>query len=120
MTYETSHFRLVKRCLADGAVLKASGRLVLGHGARWSIWAPFLEGSARRVSVDLCGITNIDAAGLGVLVRVAEETRRRHREFSINASSPALRRMLSVTGLTKPLGVGNCRPHVEAAELIAV
>jgi anti-anti-sigma factor len=120
MTHDTSHFRLVKRCFADAVILRASGRLVLGHGARWSAWAPFVDGSARRVCVDLGGVTAIDAAGLGVLVRAAAESRRSRGEFSIGATSATVSDMLRVTGLMNALAVGKCAPHRESSELVGV
>ncbi len=92
-----------------GTVIVALGRLVLGHGARWGAWTPFIEQATRgAVYVDLSGITQLDAAGIGLLVRVAGSIRRQGRDFCIVAVSPRVRRMLSLTRLEKPLA-SDCR-----------
>jgi anti-anti-sigma factor len=107
MTHAIPQFLISTR--RGGTVIVALGRLVLGHGARWGAWTPFIEQAARReVYVDLSGITQLDAAGLGLLVRVARRIRRQGRDFCIVAAAPRVRRMLALTRLEKPL-VSDCR-----------
>jgi len=104
MTHSTSQFLLITRRGEPGTVIGAFGRLVLGHGARWGAWSPFIEQATRgAVYVDLSGITQLDAAGIGLLVRVARRIRRQGRDFCIVAAAPRARRMLALTRLEKPL-----------------
>jgi anti-anti-sigma factor len=100
MTHSIPQFLLTTRRGERGTVLVALGRLVLGHGARWGAWTPFIEQAARgAVHVDLSGVTQLDAAGLGLLVRVARRIRRQGRDFCIVAAAPRVRRMLALTRL---------------------
>lgn len=106
MTLHTLQFGLARREAVRGTLLVASGRLVLGHGAHWGIWAPYLKlRRGTRVCVDVGGVTELDAAGIGLLVRVASELRLHECQVSVVAARPAERRMLEITGLLKPLGV---------------
>ena len=107
MTNSIPQFLLSTR--RGGTVIVALGRLVLGHGAMWGAWTPFIERATRGpVYVDLSGITQLDAAGIGLLVRVALRIRRQGRDFCIVAAAPRVRRMLALTRLEKPLA-SDCR-----------
>lgn len=109
MTHGTSQFLLITRRGEPGTVIGAFGRLVLGHGARWGDWSPFIEEATRgAVYVDLSGITQLDAAGIGLLVRVARNVRRQGRDFCLGAAPPRVRRMLALTRLDEPLAT-DCR-----------
>ena len=104
MTHSTLQFRLITRRGEPSTVIRAFGRLVLRHGARWGTWAPFIEQATRgAVYVDLSGITQLDAAGIGLLVRVARRIRGQGCDFCIVAAAPRVRRMLALTRLEKPL-----------------
>src|SRR5687768_10053169 len=64
------------RADARGVRLVATGRLVLGHGADWEAWSPRVAATPGRVvRVDLSAVTDIDAAGIGLLVRLAVQAR---------------------------------------------
>ena len=109
MTHSIPQFLLITRRGERGTVIVAFGRLVLGHGARWGAWTPFIEQATRgAVYVDLSGITQLDAAGIGLLARVARRIRRQGRDVCIVAAPPRVRRMLAVTRLEKPLA-SDCR-----------
>lgn len=51
------------------------------------------------VIMNLAGLTFCDAAGLGVLARVARHARRTGRSLSLTAARPALLRIMRITGL---------------------
>jgi anti-anti-sigma factor len=109
MTHSIPQFLLIMRGGERVTVIVAFGRLVLGHGATWDTWTPFMEQATRgALHVDLSGITQLDAAGIGLLVRVARRIRRQGRDFCIVAAPPRVRRMLALTRLEKPLA-SDCR-----------
>ena len=83
-------------------MLVAEGRLVLGDGADWQAWSPQAAATPGRViCVDLSAVTDIDAAGVGLLVRLAVQARCHGRELVIVAASPRVRQLLElVSGLT--------------------
>jgi anti-anti-sigma factor len=77
-----------------------AGRLVLGDGADWRTWWPLVASArGRRVGLDLSGVTAIDAAGLGLLARLAVQAWCHGRELTIVAASARVRRMLQLVGL---------------------
>jgi anti-anti-sigma factor len=51
------------------------------------------------VTMNLAGLTFCDAAGLGVLARVARHARRTGRSLSLTAARPALLRIMRITGM---------------------
>ena len=51
------------------------------------------------VTVDLAGLTFCDAAGLGVLARVAGHARRSGHSVELAAASPSLLRIMHITGM---------------------
>ena len=51
------------------------------------------------VTVDLAGLTFCDAAGLGVLARVASHARRSGHTVELAAASPSLLRIMHITGM---------------------
>jgi anti-anti-sigma factor len=83
-----------------------SGRLVLGYGARWLTWAPIVDTVARGpLRLDLAGVTDLDAAGLGVLARLVRRARYRGQSCTVVAAAPRVRRLLVLTQLDGPLGL---------------
>ena len=113
MTLHTLQFGLARREAVRSTLLIVSGRLVLGHGADWAIWAPYLEPHrGMRVCVDVGDVTQLDAAGLGLLVRAASELRLRGCQVSVVAARSGVRRMLDITGLMKPLDVWDPRQGI--------
>jgi anti-anti-sigma factor len=98
----------VRREQAHETSLQALGRLVLGHGADWDTWAPVFHTFATGpIRLDLAGVTELDAAGLGVLARLARRARYRGRACSLVAAPPRVRRLLALTRLDGPLGAGS-------------
>lgn len=70
--------------------------------ARTAIEGAVADG--RVLSVDLSGLTFIDSAGLGLLVRMAEENGSDHLRF-LGPVTPAVGRMLTLTGLDDRLRI---------------
>jgi ABC-type transporter Mla MlaB component len=95
----------VRRDSVHGTSLAVTGRLVLGYGARWLTWAPLVDSIVRGpIRLDLAGVTDLDAAGLGVLARLARRARFRGHPLAVVSASPRVRRMLVLTRLDMPLG----------------
>ena len=53
------------------------------------------------VSVDLSGLTFCDAAGLGVLARIARHARQAGRQLELTAARPSLLKIMRITGLDR-------------------
>ena len=53
------------------------------------------------VSVDLSGLTFCDAAGLGVLARIARHARQAGRQLKLIAARPSLLKIMRITGLDR-------------------
>ena len=88
-------------------MLVAEGRLVLGHGVDWEAWSPLVAATPGRVvRVDLSAVTDIDAAGVGMLVRLAVQARCLGRELAVVAASPRVRRVLELVQLDRVAGSG--------------
>ena len=82
------------------ALLRCSGRLVLGRGAERHIWAAFLDGTERvDVLLDLAAVTDMDAAGIGVIAALCQSTRRRGGTVRLIAASSRVRTLFRVTGV---------------------
>lgn len=89
---------------AHGVVIRACGRFVLGHGAAETLWTPFLDrGAHRRVDLDLSGVTEIDAQGVGVLASLVRYARSRGATLSVQAASEAAHTLARVTRLDSVL-----------------
>ena len=89
----------------DGkATLVMTGRLVRGDGADWTAWWPLVASAPRGpVNVDLSAVTSIDAAGVGLLARLAVQAWCYGRELRIVAASARVRRVLELVRLDRVL-----------------
>lgn len=58
-----------------------------------------VDSQSGTVTVDLAGLTFCDAAGLGVLARVAGHARRSGHSVELAAASPSLLRIMHITGM---------------------
>jgi anti-anti-sigma factor len=86
----------------------ATTELLRGH----LLWLLQEAGRDREVVLDVRRLSFIDAAGLGVLVALHHQARRRHTPLRLAGVSPAMRRLLSVTGLDAHLDmIGADGPH---------
>lgn len=57
------------------------------------------------VVVDLAGLTFIDSSGIGELLRISDALGREGRRLSIRDPSPAVERVLRITGLLEHFGL---------------
>ena len=106
-----------QRADAEGVMLAAEGRLVLGDGADWEAWSPQAAATAGRViRVDLSAVTDIDAAGVGLLVRLAVHARCHGRELAIVAASPRVRQVLELVQVSGLAYAASGHPDILAAE----
>jgi anti-anti-sigma factor len=99
---------------AQRTVVRACGRLVLGHGAEEALWTSHLdEATATHVALDLSCVKDVDARGLGVLAALVRRARQRGTTLSVIAASRALQRLVEITRLDNALpGAWNTRPGV--------
>ena len=99
-------------------MLVAEGRLVLGDGADWEAWSPQAAATPGRViCVDLSAVTDIDAAGVGLLVRLAVQARCHGRELAIVAASPWVRQVLELVQLDRIAGFSTSRMLIDRGVL---
>ena len=95
-------FRLetVRPGYTDQALLRCSGRLIVGRGAERQIWAVLFYGSDRvDVLLDLSAVTDMDAAGIGIIASLCQSIRRRGGTVRMLAASARVRTLLRVTGV---------------------
>jgi anti-anti-sigma factor len=80
-------------------LLRFSGRLVLDPRVTTD-WRSCLERTpVGTVAVDLDGVTEIDASGLGLLAELTHATRATGRRLAVVSASPRVRRLLALTRL---------------------
>ena len=117
---ERRQFSLTSFREAQRIVVRACGRLVLGHGADEPLWASQLDQSATTdVALDLSCVSDLDARGLGVLATVVRRARQRGVTVSVIAASRIVQRLGEMTGLARALhgawsertGVVRCGAH---------
>jgi anti-anti-sigma factor len=109
-------FSLMSIRQAHRIVVRACGRLVLGHGAYEPLWASHVD-QGTDVAIDLSCVNDVDAKGLGVLAELARRARQRGTAVSVIAASPVVQRLVEMTGLDRALpgawheriGVLSCR-----------
>ena len=86
--------------------LRAVGRLVAGVGAGHPAWQAARDWrGASRVVLDLCGVTAIDAGGLGALLRLRHSAGRHGVPVVIERAGPRVRRLLQLTRLDAVFGL---------------
>jgi anti-sigma B factor antagonist len=100
MSTNDSRVDLVVTRDAQGAYVKASGRFLPRASADLSAWGAALHLAAgRTLTLDLCGVVRMDAAGLGMLATLTTEARRADGDLRLVSAPPRVRRLLEVTGL---------------------
>jgi anti-anti-sigma factor len=93
-------FALVATALPGHLIVKAHGRLVVGHGANAAQWRACLTPhEASDVLVDLAGVTALDAGGVGVLAGLVDRVTGRGGRVRVVAASPRAEWVLSLAGL---------------------
>jgi anti-anti-sigma factor len=82
------------------------GRLVLGPRIDWQRWRPMINAAAGRVlALDMSGVSQVDAAGIGLLVALAIEIRRRHGRLRLLCAPARIRTLVRTAGLGAVLGL---------------
>lgn len=112
------HFSLMSMREVHRVVVRACGRLVLGHGAEEALWTAHLDrATVTDVAIDLSCVNDVDARGLGVLANLVRRARQRDLIVSVIAASRVVQRLGEMTHLDRALpgawheriGVLNCR-----------
>ncbi len=86
----------------DSYVLALSGELDIGTSDRFEQELDsLLDGGARRLVVDLLGITFLGSTGLGLLTRAAKRTRAIGGECVVVSDDPRVIRVFEITGLDR-------------------
>jgi ABC-type transporter Mla MlaB component len=99
MTIRTRHFALATTPAPGRLLVKATGRMVVGHGADPGHWRASLALQPGDVLVDLSGVTALDARGVGVLASLVRGVTGRGGRLRVVAASPRAERVLAITGL---------------------
>jgi anti-anti-sigma factor len=83
-----------------------TGRLILDPCIGSRHWRRIVDAAAGRVlALEMSGVTQVDAAGLGLLVMLAVEVRRRHGRLRLMCATPRVRTLVRTTGLGAALGL---------------
>jgi anti-anti-sigma factor len=92
---------LVYQVTGDGeATVRACGELDIATADQaYAYLRDVVDGQNGPVTVNLAGLTFCDAAGLGVLARVADHARRSGRSLKLIAARPSLLRIMRITGM---------------------
>lgn len=107
MQRDASRFQLTVHHDAQGACAKASGRFVLGRSTDHRLWAPLMSFAAGKVlTLDLRGVVQLDAAGIGLLVNLQHQARRHGGQLIVAAASARVRRLLTLTRVDRVLTLG--------------
>jgi anti-anti-sigma factor len=110
---EGRQFSVISIREAQRIVVRARGRLVLGHGAHEPLWASQLDQPATDVALDLSCVSDLDARGLGVLATFVRRAQQRGTTVSLLAASRVVQRLGEMTGLDRALhGAWNERTGV--------
>lgn len=86
--------------------IRITGRLILDPCISARNWQRIVHAAAGRVlELDTSGVTQVDAAGLGLLVMLAVEVRRRHGRLRLMGATPRMRTLVRTLGLGAVLGL---------------
>ncbi len=94
--------------LGQIAVLRCSGRLVLGNEITLLQRAVISQSSKRIVVLDLAGIDAIDGSGVGLLVFLHAWTRANHIEMRLMDPAKRVQEILELTNLQSVLATWSC------------
>ena len=87
---------------ADSFVVALAGELDIGTSDRFEQELDsLLDDGARRLVVDLLGITFLGSVGLGLLTRAAKRTRAEGGECVVVSDDPRILRVFEITGLDR-------------------
>jgi anti-sigma B factor antagonist len=87
---------------ADSFVVALMGELDIGTSERFERELDtLLDRGARRLVVDLLGVTFLGSAGLGLLTRAAKRMRAQGGECVVVSDDPRILRVFEITGLDR-------------------
>jgi anti-anti-sigma factor len=96
----TTQFSLSAVRDATRVVLRACGRLTLGHGAEDALWTSQLDAAGGpEMALDLSCVTHVDARGLGVLADLAGRAIQQGIGLSVVGASRVTQRLARLTRL---------------------
>jgi anti-sigma B factor antagonist len=102
----------VSRFGADSFVVAAGGELDLFTSERLrEKLAEALELGARRILVDLTGVSFMDSTALGVLVGAAKMLQSSGGQMVLVADDPRVTRAIEITGLTRVFRIESSLPE---------
>ena len=92
---------LAYQVAADGkAIVRVSGELDIATADQaYTYLRDVVDSQDGTVTMNLSELSFCDAAGLGVLARVAAHARRSGRSLKLTAARPALLRIMRITGM---------------------
>jgi len=98
---EPVQLELARRTGADGnQVVSVTGELDIATAEQaYAYISEVIDAWPTPVSVDLSGLTFCDAAGLGVLARIARHARQAGRQLKLTSVRPPLLKIMRLTGL---------------------
>ncbi len=107
------HFELIRTGYGDHALLRCVGPLTAGHGAERQVWIPLLEApDPADLLLDLSAVTELDAAGIGMLATLRSALHRRGGSLRLIEASRRVKTLLSVTGVAGMLDRSAPPPRV--------
>ena len=97
----TLQLELAYQVAADGkATVRVCGELDIATADQaYTYLRDVVDSQEGPVTMNLSGLSFCDAAGLGVLARVAAHARRSGRSLKLTAARPALLRIMHITGM---------------------
>lgn len=98
---QAMQLELAHQVAADGSTtVNARGELDIATAEQaFAYLRDVMDSKAGTLTVNLAGLTFCDAAGLGVLARLAAHARLRGRELRLTAARPSLLRIMRITGM---------------------
>jgi anti-sigma B factor antagonist len=108
--------RLAYEVAADGtATVHARGELDIATADQaYAYLRDVMDSQDGPVTMNVSGLSFCDAAGLGVLAKVATYARRSGRSLKLTAARPALLRIMAITGMDEAF------PEVRGASLSVI
>jgi anti-anti-sigma factor len=89
-----------------GVRIPITGRLVLGPRTSWTDWRPLVDAAAGRVlTLEMSRVSQIDAAGLGLLVTLARAMRKRGGRLRLMCAGARQQALIRTVGLGAALGM---------------
>ena len=100
---EPAQLELSCRTDTDGyQVVTVTGELDIATAEQaYTYISGVIDDRAAPVSVDLGGVTFCDAAGLGVLARIARHARQAGRQLRLTSARPSVLKIMRITGLDR-------------------